>query len=134
MAEKKRGRKPTPIDLASVEKMASQGLNQEQIASVIGLKSSQWYERCNQNPDISEAYKRGKSKGVLAISNALFEQARAGNTTAQIFFLKAQGGWRENIRLEHTGADGGPIKQEVNDARQKLLDRLARIAEREDKS
>lgn len=130
----KLGRKPVPIDLVAVEKMASQGLNQEQIASVVGLKSSQWYERCKQNPDISEAYKRGKSKGVLAISNALFEQARSGNTTAQIFFLKAQGGWRENIRLEHTGADGGPIKQEVSDARAQLLDRLARIAEREDES
>ena len=114
--------------------MASQGLNQEQIASIVGLKSSQWYERCKQNPDISDAYKRGKSKGVLAISNALFEQARNGNTTAQIFFLKAQGGWRENIRLEHTGADGGPIKQEMTNARDQLLDRLARIAEREDES
>ncbi len=134
MPRKKVGRKPVPIDISSVEKMASQGLNQEQIASIVGLKSSQWYERCKQNPDISDAYKRGKSKGVLAISNALFEQARNGNTTAQIFFLKAQGGWRENIRLEHTGADGGPIKQEMTNARDQLLDRLARIAEREDES
>ena len=134
MPRKKVGRKPVPIDISSVEKMASQGLNQEQIASIVGLKSSQWYERCKQNPDISDAYKRGKSKGVLAISNALFEQARNGNTTAQIFFLKAQGGWRENIRLEHTGADGGPLKQEMTNARDQLLDRLARIAEREDES
>ena len=129
---KKRGPKKTEIDLVKVEKLASQGLNKSQVAAMCGLKESQWYARENENPEITEAYKRGKAKGVLTISNALFEQARSGNTTAQIFFLKAQGGWRENIRLEHTGPDGEPIKQEITDARTQLLDRLARIAEREE--
>lgn len=130
--KKKVGRKPIPIDTAQVEKLSSQGLTKAQVAAVIGLGESQWYERENQNPEIAEAYKRGKARGVLMISNALFDAARSGNTTAQIFFLKAQGGWRENIRLEHTGAEGGPIKQEVTDARDQLLDRLARIAKRGD--
>jgi hypothetical protein len=30
----------------------------------------------------------------------------SGNVSAQIFWLKAQGGWREADRLEITGADG----------------------------
>lgn len=127
---KRRGRKKVPIDLATVERLASQGLNKAQVAAMIGLSESQWYVREEQEPDIREAYKKGKSKGVLAISNALFEQARAGNVTAQIFYLKCNGGWRDNTRLEITGADGGPIKHEKQDAETRLLDKLAGIATR----
>ena len=60
----------------------------------------------------------------------LIVQANSGNTAAAIFYLKTQAGWKETTRQELTGADGGPIKQETDDARDQLLDRLARIAER----
>jgi len=126
--KKKVGRKPIPIDIEKVATLASQGLNKAQVAGVIGLCESQWYVREEQNPEIAEAYKRGKAKGVLAISNALFEQARSGNITAQIFFLKCKGDWRENKRIEITGADGGPIKNETTDARDRVLAKLACLA------
>lgn len=127
-APRKPGRKKTPIDPAQVEKLASQGLTKAQIASIIGLSESHWYAREAKAPEITEAYKRGKSRGVLLISNALFEAARSGNITAQIFYLKSRGGWRENIRLEHAGVDDAPIK--ISDPRTSLMDRMARIAER----
>jgi len=129
-AGEKVGRKPVKIDPEKVARLAAQGLNKAQVAAVIGLGESQWYVREKQNPEIAEAYKRGGAKGVLAISNALFEQARSGNTTAQIFFLKCRGGWRENTRLEITGADGGPIKNETTDAKDRVLAKLALQAER----
>ena len=129
---KRRGRKKVPIDLATVERLASQGLNKAQVAAMIGLSESQWYVREETEPDIREAYKKGKSKGVLAISNALFEQARNGNVTAQIFYLKCNGGWRENTRVEITGADGGAVKHEHANARDRLLDKLAGFAARTD--
>lgn len=47
------------------------------------------------NGAISEAYRRGKSKGVKVIANALFEKAKKGDNAAMIFFLKCNG-WREN--------------------------------------
>jgi hypothetical protein len=133
VARKKSGPKKVPIDPAMVEKLASQGLNKAQVAAMCGLGESQWYVREQDEPEISEAYKRGKAKGVLTISNALFEQAKSGNTTAQIFYLKCNGGWRENTRIEITGADGGPVKHERQDAEKQLLDKLAGIAARENK-
>jgi len=131
---RKTGRTRRPIDPEQVEKLSSQGLTKAQIARFLGFNPTYWIEREHKEPEIREAYERGKSKGVLAISNALFESARAGNTTAQIFYLKSIGGWRENIRLEHSGPDGGPIKQEVTNARDALLDRLASIAKRNEES
>ena len=114
--------------------LASQGLNQQQVAAVIGISDTQWYERIKKKPEIGDAYKRGKAKGVLVISNALFDQARNGNITAQIFYLKCMGGWRENTRIEITGADGGPIQNESIDARERVLDKLAILAKRKDET
>lgn len=131
---KKSGPKKVLIDPAMVEKLASQGLNKAQVAAMCGLGESQWYVREQEAPEISEAYKRGKAKGVLTISNALFEQAKSGNTTAQIFYLKCNGGWRENTRVEITGADGGAVKHEVANARDRLLDKLAGYAARADQT
>jgi hypothetical protein len=131
--KRKVGRKPRPIDPAQVEKMASQGLTKAQIAGVLGFGETYWYERERKEPEIAEAYKRGKSKGVLMISNALFEQARSGNLTAQIFYLKCMGGWRDNKRIELSGPEGGPIKHESKDARETLLEKLTQELESEKK-
>ena len=132
--KKKSGPKKVLIDPAMVEKLASQGLNKAQVAAMCGLGESQWYVREQESPEITDAYKRGKAKGVLTISNALFEQAKSGNTTAQIFYLKCNGGWRENTRVEITGADGGAVKHEHANARDRLLDKLASYAARADQT
>ena len=44
----------------------------------------------------------GKMKATAHVSGALYKNAIEGNVSAQIFWLKAQGGWREAI----TGANG----------------------------
>ena len=48
----------------------------------------------------------GKMRATAHVSGALYKNAMSGNVSAQIFWLKAQGGWREADRLEITGADG----------------------------
>jgi IS30 family transposase len=48
----------------------------------------------------------GKMRATAHVSGALYRNAMEGNVSAQIFWLKAQGGWREADRLEITGADG----------------------------
>ena len=48
----------------------------------------------------------GKMKATAHVSGALYKNAIEGNVSAQIFWLKAQGGWREADRLEITGANG----------------------------
>jgi len=48
----------------------------------------------------------GKMKATANVSGALYQNAMEGNVSAQIFWLKSQGGWREADRLEITGANG----------------------------
>tara|TARA_R100000687_G_scaffold35786_1_gene29156 strand:- start:114 stop:374 length:261 start_codon:yes stop_codon:yes gene_type:complete len=45
-------------------------------------------------------------RATAHVSGALYRNAMEGNVSAQIFWLKAQGGWREADRLEITGANG----------------------------
>ena len=131
-AGKKRGPKEKPIDLATVQKLSSQGLNWAQVAGVIGFSEGHLYARAAKAPEIAEAYKAGRSKGVLQIANKLFEGAQAGNVTSQIFYLKCMGGWRENKRIEITGADGGPVQIEKRSAIETLIEELAKDKEREE--
>ena len=83
------------IDYEVVEKLAARGLTREQVALSLGISSRTLERRKKTDPNIEEAYMRGKAKGVATISNALFDKAKDGNVTAQIFFLKCNG-WKEN--------------------------------------
>lgn len=107
----KRGRpKWTPPSIEQVEALAAQGLTLEQIAAALGIHYDTLNERKKELSDFSEALKRGRAKGTAKIANALFQSAVSGNTTAQIFWLKAMAGWKERFINEHTGLDGKPIE------------------------
>lgn len=92
------------IDLKKVESLASRGLTYEQIAISLGFDVRTLYNKRKKNAEISEAIKRGRQKGISLVANKLFEQAASGNTTAMIFFLKAQGGWKEINKQEISGS------------------------------
>lgn len=94
--QKKTTQKIIQIDLTQVEELASNGLTKEQVAHNLAVSERTFYRRDQElNGAISEAYRRGKSKGVKVVANALFEKAKKGDNTAMIFFLKCNG-WREN--------------------------------------
>jgi len=40
-------------------------------------------------------YEKGKSKGIAKVAQSIVNSAIKGNTSAQIFYLKTQAGWRE---------------------------------------
>ena len=90
-----------PIDLNQIEALASRGISREQVAHNMGISKRTFIRRSKENAEIEEAYQRGKAKGILTISNALYEKAKNGNVTAQIFFLKCNG-WKEENSLEVT--------------------------------
>lgn len=107
----KPGRKPIQIDINEVERLASQGLTHDQIADCLGINRETLYARKRASSDFSDAIKRGQAKGIDTITNALHEQAKAGNTSAAIFYLKNRAGWRDKQEL--TGSDGGPLVIEI---------------------
>jgi len=84
-------------------------LTQEQMADYFGISANTFVAMMEREPDISEAYKRGKAKAIGAVASGLLARARAGDTASAIFYLKTQAGWREVSRTEVGGIDGGDI-------------------------
>ena len=41
-----------------------------------------------------------------AVAGSLFNQAKAGNIAASIFWLKTRAGWKETQQVDHTSSDG----------------------------
>lgn len=48
----------------------------------------------------------GRIDANASIGQTLFQQAKDGNTSAAIFWLKTRAGWKETQAHEITGADG----------------------------
>lgn len=86
------------LDLQRVEELASQGLSEQQIADSLGVSRSTIDRRKRDTDAFAAALKRGKLRGVEAVTNALFTAATVGekpNVSAMIFYLKNRAGWRD---------------------------------------
>jgi len=55
----------------------------------------------------------GRIDANASIGQTLFQQAKDGNTTAAIFWLKTRANWKETNALEVTGQDGSPLVSPV---------------------
>lgn len=103
----------TPEMIEKAEKLAARGLNLEQIAHSLGIGYSTIYEKKRDVPELADAIKRGAAKGIATIANSLFENAKAGNTTAQIFYLKCRAKWREEDTINNNDDSLNKAKDEV---------------------
>ena len=91
------GRPPkvlTPEQMKEVETLAAV-LNTEQIADYFGISHVTFKAIRDRDENVSFAYKKGKARAIASVASNLVSQARAGNTSAQMFYLKTQAGWRE---------------------------------------
>ena len=79
---------------ARASEMASRGLTVAQIADCLGVSDSTMYNKQEEYFEFMDSIKRGRSKGMEEITNALFEKAKAGDNTSMIFYLKTRD--REN--------------------------------------
>ena len=117
----------TAEQLAEVETLAAV-LNVAQMADYFGIGRTTFFSILNRDADVSERYKRGRARAVGAIAQSLVTKARAGDTTAMIFFLKTQGGWRETIEVETRDAEADTAFQEVVDMLDGITGRIAKGA------
>ena len=103
---------PVHIDYKRAETLAAQGLSKKQIAHCLGIGESTLYEKQKSDPEFLEALKKGKAAGLETVTNALMENARSGNVTAQIFYLKNRDPdkWQDRRQNEITGKNGKPIE------------------------
>lgn len=75
-------------NLILLEGWARDGLTDEQIAQRMGISTTTLYRWKSEHWEIREAIKKGKEVVDFEVENALLRNARKGDTTAQIFWLK----------------------------------------------
>ena len=96
------GRKKIQIDIDEVEKLASIGLNEQQIADYIGISTDTMGRRKVDDKNFAECINRGKAKGIATVAKNLFQQSADGNVSAGIFFMKNRAGWKDKQEVENT--------------------------------
>lgn len=101
----------TPEQIAQVEALGAV-LSVEQIADYFGVGKTTFYAIMERQPEVSERYKKGKAKAIGSVAQGLLQQARSGNITAAMFYLKTQAGWRETQNIDHT-TGGEPMQPSV---------------------
>ena len=105
------GRPPVVFEatqVAQVEALAAV-LSKAQMADYFNISETTFREVESRQPEVSDAYKRGKAKAIGNVAKNLIQQAQEGNISAAIFYLKTQAGWKETQTHELTGADGAPL-------------------------
>lgn len=113
------------IDLEKLYKLAEMGLSEEQIATSFGISVSTIARRKRDDDTFASTLKAGKQAGVTAVTNALFTSATnpdKPNTSAQIFFLKNRGGWRDKQEVDTNLTGGIDVTHDVDAALQALKD------------
>lgn len=83
--------------------------------SAVGIRYIDIAQKLDINDDtLVKHYKKeledGRIDANASIGQTLFQQAKDGNTTAAIFWLKTRAGWKETSGLELTGNSGGAIQ------------------------
>jgi DNA-binding XRE family transcriptional regulator len=82
--------KPTDSIRKKVQMLVVAGATQEQVASIIGIDAK------TLRKHYREELTNSKTEATASVAGKLFKAAMSGNVTAQIFWMKTQGGWREN--------------------------------------
>lgn len=123
MTTNKGGQPPhvfTPEQVIEVGALAAV-LSQEQIADYFGIARNTFTAICERQPEVLEQYKKGKARAIGTVAKGLVKQAMDGNTSAAMFYLKTQAGWKEtNVQEENKEAKNNPkntITINVVDAR-----------------
>lgn len=114
-AKNKGGRPRKELTKEQVEQVGKLAavLNMDQIADFLGLSERTLRRRFHDDPRVLSAYEKGKAQAIAGVATNLIQQARAGNMTAAIFYLKTQAGWKETDKHELVGEGGGPIQVTV---------------------
>ena len=95
----RRAHKPDPALRRQVETLAAYGIPETDISRVVGVHPKTLRKHYREELDL------GETKANAQVAGFLFNSARSGNVTAQIFWLKTRARWRETpVELKHSGS------------------------------
>ena len=98
--------------------MAAYGIPEPDVARVVGIDPKTLRKYYRDELDL------GATKANAQVAGFLFNAAKNGNVTAQIFWLKTRARWREApAEIKHSGAVGTFDATQLSDAE---LERIAR--------
>ena len=100
--------KPTADTKRLVETSSGLGLPHEQIGALVGIDDKTLRKHYRQELDV------GKAKASAKVAQTLFNKALSGDTTAMIWWSKAQMRWAEVQKHEMSGPNGSPIQMDVD--------------------
>lgn len=83
--------------IAQVEALAAV-LTKSQMADYFGIGETTLREIEKRQPEVSVAYQKGRGRAIAGVGSNLIAQARSGNVSAAIFYLKTQAGWKEDTQ------------------------------------
>ena len=106
----RRSHKPDPASRRQVEALAGFGIPEPDIARVVGIDPKTLRKHYRDELDM------GETKANAQVAGFLFNSARSGNVSAQIFWLKTRARWRETpTELKHSGMIGTKDMSELTD-------------------
>lgn len=85
----------TDEDVILIEELAKE-LDMEQLGNFFGLDKRTLLNVRERQPEVNEAYMRGRAKGLKEMTASLYKRGIAGSDTAAIFYIKYRSGWRES--------------------------------------
>jgi hypothetical protein len=81
-------------EIKEIQGLASR-LTKTQIADYMKVSFSTFREIEKRQPEVSEAYQKGKADQIDEVAGLLLTQCRTGSIPAILFYLKTQAGWKE---------------------------------------
>lgn len=116
----RRAHRPDPSQRRQVEALAAYGIPEPDIGRVVGIDPKTLRKHYREELDL------GETKANAQVAGFLFNSAKNGNVTAQIFWLKTRAKWREvPTELRHSGVIAR--KELCEYSGQELLDMLHTI-------
>ena len=88
--------------------LSTVGTRHEDIATVLGISADTLTKYYKEELD------KGRIEANASVAETLFKQAKEGNTTAMIFWLKSRAKWKESTQHEISGnPDGSPVEVKI---------------------
>lgn len=96
--------KPTDDSRKLVRSLSAVGIRYVDIAQKLDITDDTLVKHYKK--DLED----GRIDANASIGQTLFQQAKDGNTSAAIFWLKTRAGWKETSAVELSGSEGAAIQ------------------------
>lgn len=102
-------RKRTEVDLAQIERLASIGCTDAEIAAVIGISREAFGRYHKPTPEVAEAIERGRNKGKQSLRHKQFQIALKGSVPMLIWLGKQLLGQKDKHESEAPVSGSGTV-------------------------